>query len=804
MKALYAILLFIGTTMTAFGQATGSIQGIIKTSDGSAGEYVNVTLEGTSKGTIADRNGYFEIKNVRPGSYSLLVSYIGLETQKQQIEVTAGQVTKFDFLLKENAQQLEEIVISGSADRYTADRVSSSLRLTTPLLETPQNIQIVTNDMLKDQQVISMSDGLIRNVSGAVRQEHWGDLYTNIVARGSQVQAFRNGFNVVSSYWGPLTEDMSFVDHIEFVKGPAGFMLSSGDPSGLYNVVTKKPTGINKREVSLTAGSFGLLRSAIDLDGKVTKNGKLLYRLNLSAQNKNSFRANEYNDRYVIAPVISYEVTKNTKVTLEYNYQRANMSNVGSYYIFAKDRFAQYRYDFTALPEGTPGVKINDHGLYANIQHNLSSSWKVTAQVAHFSYGQIGHSMWPSAVNQDGTQIRNIGIWDAKSVMTMGQLFVNGEVQTGGVRHRILAGIDMAKKDYQADWGQSHDLDTPENPFNPLNPNLAPPITGNPTFDRQTSLADRAKAVGGLIDQEYTSLYLQDELAFLENKVRLTLAGRYTELAQSAWGGDPDKANHFTPRVGLSTSITKQLSAYALYDQAFIPQTGKLTSGEKVQPITGNNMEIGLKKEWFGGSWSTSIAIYQILKNNELTPDPNFAGDPSQITSIELGQKKAKGIEFDLQGTIISGLNLVANYAYTDSRVVKVAEGVTVIEEGDVVPGFAKHTVNSWLNYKFQRGVLKGFGASAGFTYLADRATYWNPAPDPGKEIENYFKLDGGLFWEQGRFKVTGNVFNVLNAYLYSGSYELYMYDTDGNESPVYTYQAEAPRNVRLSVAYKF
>ena len=42
---------------------------------------------------------------------------------------------------------------------------------------------------------------------------------------------------------GPLTEDMSMVERIEFVKGPAGFMLANGDPSGFYNVVTKKPSG---------------------------------------------------------------------------------------------------------------------------------------------------------------------------------------------------------------------------------------------------------------------------------------------------------------------------------------------------------------------------------------------------------------------------------------------------------------------------------------------------------------------------------------------------------------------------------
>src|SRR5690606_34183547 len=125
--------------------------------------------------------------------------------------------------------------------------------------------------------------------------------------------------------------------------------------------------------------------------------------------------------------------------------------------------------------------------------------------------------------------------------------------------------------------------------------------------------------------------------------------------------------------------------------------------------------------DWAGG-WNTTFAVYRILKNNELTPDPM---DPLSGMSIELGQKRAQGIEFDLRGTIIPGLNLVANYAYTDSRVVKVAEGVTYPEENSIVPGFAKHTINTWVTYKLQNGALKGLGASAGLTYLADRATYW-------------------------------------------------------------------------------
>ncbi|RYY17612.1 MAG: TonB-dependent siderophore receptor, partial [Chitinophagaceae bacterium] len=644
--------LFIGIAATA---QTGSIRGSVKTQDGHPAESVNITLKDTRKGTAVDKKGNFLIKNINPGSYTVMASFTGLKTQERVVDIKADAVETIDFELAESGRELELVVVTSYSGRYSERAPSSSLRLQTPILEVPQNIQIVTKDVLKDQQVISMSDGLIRNVSGLTRLEHWGDMYTNITARGSQIQAFRNGFNVVSSYWGPLTEDMSFVDKIEFVKGPAGFMLSNGDPGGLYNVVTKKPTGQTKGEVSFTAGSYGLYRSTLDLDGKLSKDGRLLYRLNLAAQNKKSHRINEYNDRYVIAPVVTYQVDSKTKLTFEYNYQRANMSDVGSFYVFSPNGFKSLPVDFTNLPGGLPGTKINDHSFYASIQHDIASGWKITGQGSHFTSNQVGTSSWPTSVNADGTMIRNVGIWDAKSQMTMAQVFVNGDVSTGPVRHRILAGVDMTNKEYMADWGQSHDLDTVGAEFDPKNPYYGVPVNGYPVFDRTTSLEERANKAGGLQDQSYTSVYVQDELGFFNNIVRLTLAGRYTDLKQSAWGGSPDKAKHFTPRVGLSVSVDRSTSVYALYDQAFVPQTGVLASGGKVQPITGNNMELGIKREWFDGRWFTGLAAYRILKNNELIADPN--SPPTSNLSIELGQKRAQGIEFDLRGTILKGLN---------------------------------------------------------------------------------------------------------------------------------------------------
>jgi iron complex outermembrane receptor protein len=789
-KTLLSILVSLLSISAVFAQKNATIKGTVTTSDNQPAVAVTIGIKNTNMGTITNAFGRFQLK-IKPGKYTISVSSIGLMPEEKQITVDAGATVTVNFMLKEDASQLKEVAISDSKQKYKVDQPSPALRLNEPLLQIPQNIQVVTAQTLADQQVISMSDGLIRNVSGAVRLEHWGDLYTNITMRGSQIQAFRNGFNVVSSYWGPLTEDMSFVDHIEFVKGPAGFMLSNGDPSGLYNVVTKKPTGQTKGEVAFTTGSFNLNRATLDLDGKLSKDGKLLYRLNLSAQNKGSFRPNEFNDRYAIAPVVSYQIDDKTKLTAEYVYQRAHMSDVGSYYVFSPKGYAALPRNFTQTPAGLPPTNINDHSFTLNLQHQLADNWKLTAQAARYNYSQLGTSMWADSVNADGSYYRNYGIWEAESTMSLAQVFINGKVATGSVVHNLLAGLDMGNKKYVADYNQTHSLDTGSVPFNPYNPvTLNNPSNGYAVFDRTTNLEARAAAGYGLINSSYSSLYMQDELGFLDNRVRLTVAGRYTTIQMSDFN-TPEEAKHFTPRIGLSVSVDDQMSVYGLYDQTFLPQAGKVSVG-KLQPLTGTNTEFGIKKDWAGGRWNTTLAVYRILHDNELTPDPN--ADPNSGLSVIFGQKRSQGLEFDLRGELLPGLNLTANYAFTDSKVNKVNPGVTGFAVGEIVPGYSKHVANAWLNYKLNKGSLKGTGISLGGTYLAGRQTdTWSVGLE---KLPDYFKMDGGLFWEGAKVRITANAFNILDKYTYSGSYYSFL--------NAYYWQADAPRNYRLSIAYKF
>ncbi len=480
-------LMLILLCLSASSLIARDIRGRLTNSNGENLDYVTIRLDGTNWGTTSKSDGTFNFKNIPAGQYTLVASLINYKTKTINIEVLPDATTEIgDLELEQSSQTLDEVVVSANLEKYVSKRPSNSIRLDQPLVKVPQNIQVVTSSMIADQQILSMSDGIIRNVSGATRQEHWGDLYTRINMRGGRAAAFREGMNLTST-WGPLTEDMSFVESIEFVKGPAGFMMSNGDPSGIYNVVVKKPTGQTKRQASLTLGSYDLYRASIDLDGKLDQKGKLLYRLNLMGQLKNSFRANEFNNRYSIAPVITYVINENTKLTAEYTLQHVDMSNVGSYYSFATQGYATLPRNFTLLAAGMEPTKINDQSIILNLQHNFDPNWKLTAQAAYFNYNQVGSSMWVDSINTDGNLRRTASIWDAISQMKFGQVFVNGKVKTGSVTHRILGGLDMGNKEYWADWSQSFALDTIGS-FNIYNPNNGKPVLGYPDFDRSKSI----------------------------------------------------------------------------------------------------------------------------------------------------------------------------------------------------------------------------------------------------------------------------------------------------------------------------
>ena len=762
-------------------QATGNISGTIITADNHPAEGVTISIQPTDRSAVADNNGRFELNGLTAGTYTLFITLIGHQDVSQTVTVTAGQTSNVNFTLTLKDRELNEVVVLGNKSMFKTNRISSSLRLQTPIQQLPQNIQVVTSKLIYNQQIFDMLEGVTRNVSGATRREHW-DNYANITMRGSSVAAFRNGMNV-STTWGPLTEDMSMVERIEFVKGPAGFMLSNGDPAGFYNVVTKKPSGRSKGEVSMSLGSFDFYRTSADLDGKLSKDGKLLYRLNIMGQLKGAHRDYDFNNRYSIVPVLKYLIDEKTSVTLEYTHQFAEVNVIGSNYLFSKKGYADLPRDFTTAEARLAPTKMNDKSVLAIFEHKFNDRWKFTAQAAYFNYQQRGASLWPWGfqAGNDSLMQRGMSIWDIEGISKMGQAYLNGEVQTGSVGHKILAGIDLSNKDYYHDWNQGAALGTVFNIYAPVYGTATAPV-----FDRSKNIRER----GVRYYNGYKGVYVQDEISFFNNMVRLTLAGRFTSLTTgNAYSGDYNNSR-FTPRVGVSISLDKNTALYALNDQSFMENFGADWQGKSFDPIVGNNMELGIKKDWLNGKWNSTLAVYQITRKNVLTADLEHPNPAGGYFNRQTGEQTTKGLELDIKGQLFRGLDVVVNYAFTEAKVTEDSKPENI---GTQVAGSSRHIQNTWLNYRVETGALAGVGISLGYQYQAKRSP-WFVFDGSNNSLPDYFRLDAGLSYQKGKMGFNLFVNNLLDEYLYSG----------GPYADYFYWQAEAGINARFSINYRF
>lgn len=784
----------------------GMITGQITTADNKVADGVTVRLKGTAKVTMTNETGFYSFKNLPAGTYEVEVTLVGHEPVTKTVQLEKdGKKNNVSFKLSISQVALDEVVVSTGVNRYKANGVSPSLRLQSSILETPQNIQVVGAQLLADQQVFDIVDGITRNVSGVTRQGHWDNQYANIRMRGSKLPAFRNGMNIEAS-WGPTAEDVSMIERIEFVKGPAGFMLAAGEPGGFYNVVTKKPTGITKGEATVSMGSFSTYRTSLDLDGKLSKDGRVLYRFNMAAQQKDFFTKYNYSNRYVVAPVIKYLVDDKTSVTFEYTFQGSKYLSNGNY-SFSPKGFADEGMGndfFYGDPSLEPG-KLKDHSAYVYLDHKINEKWNMHAQVAYFNFAMVANSVWANYLTANGNMSRYFSIGDEAGENRFGQISFSGEERTGAIRHRIMGGADFGNKKF---WGDFRTMKANLNlaggqVFNVYNPVYGIPMDSIPNLDRSKNVRTRAGGTTYSTVVSYGSAYAQDELGFLNDQLRISLGLRFTYAETVGRTKAADiKDNVFSPRIGISYSIDKQTSVYGLYDQSFVPVSGTDWQGEAFKPIRGNDLEAGVKRDWFGGRWRTGVSAYIIRRQNALVADP----DPSHVVGgntfqAQLGETTSKGIEVDLSGEIFPGLNTNINYAYTNAKISKASDAKQI---GNWTGNTAAHITNAWLQYRIRKGALEGFGANAGIQWQADRYIATTQTPN----FPNYFRGDAGLTMQRGKVTVGLLVNNVLNnlKLMTAGSITTptAAQVTNFGAVPYYAYILEPRRNFRMTISYRF
>jgi iron complex outermembrane receptor protein len=169
---------------------------------------VNIQLKETKQGTMTNEFGEYYFYNVPEGRYNLVVSFVGLKTIQSEIEIKKGEIASYDFVLIENKNELEEIIVKAT---FTINERSSSIgKMNIKPMDLPQAIAIIGKDVLERQQVLHISDAL-QNVNGVYLMGTTGGFQEEIAARGfsfNSSNTFKNGIR----YNNAVMPEMSSVE----------------------------------------------------------------------------------------------------------------------------------------------------------------------------------------------------------------------------------------------------------------------------------------------------------------------------------------------------------------------------------------------------------------------------------------------------------------------------------------------------------------------------------------------------------------------------------------------------------------
>ncbi|MGN6493225.1 MAG: carboxypeptidase-like regulatory domain-containing protein [Agriterribacter sp.] len=359
--------------------AKGAIKGTVVTSNNQPAEYVTVSIAGIKKTLVTDEKGTFEFKGLSAGAYIVNISLVGHQPLHQNVIVEGGKPAAVNFQLQISDVQLNEIIIR--SERYKVLTTSSaSLRQQTPLLELPQNIQEIPAGIMNQQMQFNTAAGFTRNVSGARSLAHQEDAGESIYIRGFKSGVLRNGLDAQGTF-APLPADIFNIERVEFVKGPAGFMMSNGEAGGFYNVVTKSPVDANAASVRMVLGSFSTYRGEADFNHVFTKNKKLKFRLNAMAQSLGSYILYTGRKGAGIAPSLKFDLSDKTTVTFQYQYIFNSFYGGLGMYSFSQKGFKDLPVSFTFNDPAIAPTTVKDQNVYTTIQHKIDGNWTLTGQL---------------------------------------------------------------------------------------------------------------------------------------------------------------------------------------------------------------------------------------------------------------------------------------------------------------------------------------------------------------------------------------------------------------------------------------
>ncbi len=626
------------------------------------------------------------------------------------------------------AKTLPTITITGAADQgYAASQAGTGTKTDTPLMETPLSIQVIPQQILEDQKVIIL-DQALKNVSG-VRPDNTRGAGEQLYLRGFPTSTtFLDGFRIDDNY-GIGLRTMTNVESIEVLKGPGAILYGRVEPGGIVNIVTKQPQASPYYSIEQSVGSWNQYLTNLDATGPLNQDKSVLYRVNVSSMDNHSWRDGIQERKLFIAPTLEFHLSPQTQVSLE-----AQLTKDPNVY----DSVQAVPYDdvnkqFIWLPRNQnlaagPLDGLDTTFLKLAWTHRFNDDWSIKHQIVQHDVKVYSDPYFTSdsGFYQVGTTWmldRTVSVVDAHFKTTATILDITGHFQTGPLQHTLLLGGDFYRYDafLKNIYSSTHSTTTAFNP--------APP---------DGLVADTQYSYGSITDN--TGLYLQDQIKFAHGfhllaglrYQKVVRTGSFTD-ASGTTPDDPQRDTATTPRFGLLWQASNNLSIYANYAENFGANNGRDWQHQPLPPQSAKQHEIGAKLQLWGGKLTASLALFELTKTNLQTDDLAHKGGPGCEfgCSVAIGEVRSRGPEFDIQGEIAPGWNVIATYTNTDIHITKSNNG----DQGLRLPNVPRNMASFWATHEFKSELLQGWTIGGGVTWRDSATDSTNTFDTPGYSV---------------------------------------------------------------------
>lgn len=798
------VTLITGLQTTLLAQQQSALQGKVTTADGQPADGITVTLANTKKTTATNKQGEYKLTGVKPGSYTIRVTAIGLKPVDKTVTINEGEIVVTDFVLTENHADLQEVVISANKIKPPASSETVA-KMSLNRLENPQVYTTLSKDLIEEQITTDFSN-LIKNTPGVYRVQGNRGINTDGASVYS-IRGFRTEVSMIDGVPGQTNGEMDpvNVERVEVLKGPSATLFGNVVTSlgGAINIVTKKPIDTFGGQVSHTMGSYNLSRVTADVYGRANKDGRVLFRLNAAYQNQQSFQDAGFRKSLLIAPALEFRASERLKINLNAEFYSAEMTSPSTIFLNRTRPFIydspekmgfnwKRSYTTNDITMKTPTANVRGVATY-KINNNWSSQ-TIVSNNTRKSDGYYQYQFIRLATTDDVLE-RNVSLYNTtNSTLDIQQNFT-GNFTTGPLKHRVLVGLDYVRFAMNNDVSNSG-LDT-INGTRYDEPNYA---KYSRIIADQKILAGRSGAVHNHTISEVYSAYASDVINITDNLIAMLSLrvdgfdskGTRLHTIDSIIKFSSYHQTSLSPKLGLVYQVIKnKVSVFGNYMNGFlnvapVNQPTQEVSGV-FKPQQANQLEGGVKVDLFNGKLNVTASYYDIKVTNVTRPGSFFSekDNATYNVTVQDGTQASKGFELEVLANPIAGLNILAGCSYNDSKFTKAA----ATTEGRRPPAAGpRNLANAWVSYTLFKGKLKGLGIGAGGNYVDEHMTS-NTTTTGIFTLPSYTLLNGTIFYEASRYRIGVKVDNATNELYFTGQGTL---------------TAQMPRSFSANVAIKF